>query len=395
MKVFMVTHSLSRLGIGVSWSVRRLAESVAAEGIPVGVWGLWDAWTETDTAPWCGVTVRAFRPWPPKAWGFSPALMATLEEETSSDTVLHLHGLWKATSWALLRASRRRAAPRIISARGMLAPWAVRHGGIRKTLVGWMYENRNLRSAACLHALCPAERKHLREWGVHVPVAVVPNGVDVPPLSAESSPEVQAGRKQVRRRTGGRRVVLFLSRINAKKGLLPLVDAWAQATATSPDWILVIAGPDEKGYARVVEHRIAERGLSSRVLMPGPQYGHDKEAWLREAEVGVLPSLSEGFPLTALEMLAHAVPMVLTPECHFPEASEAGAALCVLPTPESLAGALDTILRLPDAERRAMGARGRDLVEKQYAWRTIARRMVAVYRWLLGEGDRPEWVEPG
>ena len=62
----------------------------------------------------------------------------------------------------------------------MLDPWAIKNSAWRKRIVGWAYEYRNLRSAHCLHALADSEYRSIRAFGLKNPVAIVPNGVDIP-----------------------------------------------------------------------------------------------------------------------------------------------------------------------------------------------------------------------
>jgi glycosyltransferase involved in cell wall biosynthesis len=105
--------------------------------------------------------------------------------------------------------------------------------------------------------------------------------------------------------------------------------------------------------------------------------------------VFVLPSFSEGFSMAVLEAAACALPIVLTPQCNFPELIAADGAVEVQPTAESCEIGLRRVLSLSDAEREAMGSRGRGLVETHYNWRAVATKMAAVYAWLLHQGPKP------
>jgi glycosyltransferase involved in cell wall biosynthesis len=174
--------------------------------------------------------------------------------------------------------------------------------------------------------------------------------------------------------------LLFLSRIHAKKGLDLLVPAWGKLTREFPDWELLIVGPDEGGYQAAVEKMIADSGCSETCWINPAVSGAEKHALLRTADLFVLPSYSEGFPMAVLEAAAHRIPVVQTDECNFPELTAAGGAWECRPESESVEKALREALAAEDAERAERGLRGRELVEKSYSWDQIADQVISACR---------------
>ena len=388
LQVLTVTHSLSRRAGGLFTSVRRLAQSVAERGADVRVYGLLDEDFDRDAGVWDPVPVRAYPACRPRSLGHAPGLHADLVRDLRPPSVLHLQGLWKITSRTCLSVSRQHDIPRVISPRGMLDSWALRQSAARKRLALLLYEGRNLRSAGCIHVLCEAELRQVRDFGLTQPVAVIPNGIDIPDTGPGEAPTAEPAPASWK----SRRVLLFLSRVHPKKGLVPLVRALARVAPQHEDWVLAVAGPEEAGHGEELRRLVAELRVEDRVSMVGPQHGAAKTAWLRRANAFVLPSFSEGFPMSVLEALAHGLPAIITPQCNFPEAAVCGAALSAEPEEEALAGALDRLMGLPEPEREAMGRKGQALVRKNYLWEDIAAQMVAVYEWLLGRGRRPDCV---
>ena len=388
LKVVTVTHSVSRRAGGLFTSVRRLVQNLNALGLPVDVLGLSDGDTHTDAKHWAPVTPRTYDSFPPAELGFAPGLHAAVQRAARDGAVLHLHGLWKMTSMACARAGRAFHAPVIVSPRGMLDAWALRQSPVKKRLGRMLYENRNLRSAECIHALCEAERRQIRAFGILGPVAVIPNGVDIP------SPVADARDNPIPEAWRGRRICLFLSRVHPKKGLLPLVEAFSTLHAFHDEWLLAIAGPDDAGHARAVHALIRDMELTAHVRLLGPLFGDTKDAWLRHADAFVLPSLSEGFPMALLEALAYNLPILMTPACNFPEAQAAGAAFVAEPTVDGLTTGLREMMSSSAATLEKMGSRGRRLVAKQYTWPTIAAHMIDVYEWIAGRGAMPASVFP-
>jgi len=128
------------------------------------------------------------------------------------------------------------------------------------------------------------------------------------------------------------------------------------------------------------------------VVFTGPLYGQAKLEALAGADVFVLPSFSEGFSIAVLEAAACRLPVLLTPQCNFPELVAAGGAVEVEPTAEGTLRGLRLLAGMTDAQRMEMGANGRTLVEFHYTWDAIATKMVDVYSWLLGGGPAPACV---
>jgi len=136
----------------------------------------------------------------------------------------------------------------------------------------------------------------------------------------------------------------------------------------------------------------AELGLGQKVCFTGPLHGREKLAALAGAELFVLPSLSEGFSMAVLEAAAAGLPVLLTPQCNFPELAQAGGAIEVSPDAAGCEAGLREMLRFSEAGRRLMGQRGKDLVTSSYTWPRIAAQMLNVYRWLLDGGHPPACV---
>jgi len=153
--------------------------------------------------------------------------------------------------------------------------------------------------AAVWHATSAAEATDLRAFGISAPIAVIPNGVDVPGEAASHAPVKQ------------RRTLLFLSRIHPKKGLPTLVAAWASVASRCPDWDLVIAGPEE-GSHRFELGAQAEALGASRISFVGPLYGAEREALVKESDLFILPTQNENFGIVVAEALAAGVPAIVS-----------------------------------------------------------------------------------
>ena len=154
--------------------------------------------------------------------------------------VCHIHGVWNVPEWWASHLARTAAVPYVISPRGMLQPEAMRRGRARKAAAWALLDARNVKRAALLHATSEQEAGALRTLDLGVPIAVVPNGVDL--SGARHAPRGFRARLGI---PGDAFIVLFLGRMHRIKRLDLVAAAFAAARSTHPGMHLVLAGPDE------------------------------------------------------------------------------------------------------------------------------------------------------
>src|ERR1017187_7931432 len=263
--------------------------------------------------------------------------------------LVHIHGIWQAHCAAAGAICRKLDRPYLVSAHGMLERWALRNKRWKKSPYSALFERRNLRAAACLRALTLSEISDYRRYGLSVPAALIPNGIDLP-----SSLDPAAFYLKYPG-LAGKRLALFLSRIHYKKGVDILCRAWASVARDFHDAHLVIAGPDYAGTLAKVSAIVAKLDLKERVTFTGMLNSDDKWAAFAAAECFVLPSHAEGFSVAVLEALAASLPVIVTPACNFPEVAQTGCGAIVTPEVDKIASALRTLLDCAPGERAAMG----------------------------------------
>jgi glycosyltransferase involved in cell wall biosynthesis len=183
------------------------------------------------------------------------------------------------------------------------------------------------------------------------------------------------------------RKAVFLGRIHPVKGLNNLVEAWHIVRPSG--WRCILAGPDEAGHKRDLQAAIRFRGLENAFEFPGIRNDEQKWTLLRESDLFVLPSFTENFGVAAAEALACAVPVIATKGAPWKDLVDRECGWWVDIGVRPLADALRQATALPDAERRQMGQRARQLVRHNYSWDRIAKDMRSVYCWILGAGAKP------
>ena len=308
------------------------------------------------------------------------SILREMDSLCSIPTVLHSHGVWLPLNHWACQGAHRAGIPLIIQPHGMLEPWAMNFKAYKKRLAMALFQRRDLQNAHALIATSLSECENIRNLGFRQPIAVIRNGVkfhDQEPTS------------QLRYKERDRRTVLFLSRVHPKKGLINLVRAWANLAPRG--WCLKIAGPDESGHLQEVMALVKKLGLESSVEYVGEVDGERKSLLYRRADIFVLPTFTENFGVVVAEALAHGVPVITTRGAPWADLETFRCGWWVDIGVEPLVQALREAIGLNDDERQAMGQRGQEFI-RRYDWDDIARQTVEVYRWVLGQGAKPDCV---
>lgn len=319
------------------------------------------------------IAVRYCRRIRPHSWWFSPALGWRVCRKVSSFDVVYINGVWTYPVFATVRACRRRKIPYVMAPRGSLDDWALHYRGTKKQLYLALIEKRQLAGASAVHCLTQQEADQVRRVSPAARCCVIPNAI---PVEEGHDPDKdhQVLLNQFPH-LENKKIVLFLSRIHPKKGLDLLVPAFHSLRSRQPDLHLVLAGPNENGYATHVEHLVRSYEMDKNVTLPGLVGGALKRALFNAATVFVLPSYSEGLPVVALEAMAAGVPVVLTPGCNLPEVRAANAGIVVEPSVESVTSGLARVLSDKDGSK-AMALAGKTLVDSKFRPDTVATQLL-------------------
>jgi glycosyltransferase involved in cell wall biosynthesis len=312
-------------------------------------------------------------------------LFRWLKEEASARKfdVMHSHGMWQMCVVYPGTVARRNKKPLVVSPRGALSTWAMKHGSWLKHVFWPLVQRPALEKASCFHATAESECRDIRRLGFRQPVAIIPNGVDVPPCTLKQSRNV--------------RTVLFLGRLHPIKGIDVLLQAWAAVMDRFPRWHLVIAGTDSS-YGDTCGYLHDMRALAStlnltRVHFGGPLYGEDKLSAYRDADLFVLPSHSENFGVTVAEALVAGTPAIVTKGAPWEGLETHRAGWWIDGGVDALVAALRQAMSESSDELAQRGLSGREWMIRDFSWTTVGIRMDQTYRWLIDGGKAPSWVK--
>jgi glycosyltransferase involved in cell wall biosynthesis len=318
-------------------------------------------------------------------WQYSQRLGQWLAANVAKYHLVHVHALWAYAAGAAARTAHNAGVPYIIRPAGMLSTYTFAQRKWMKGLYWWLMEQRTIKHAAAFHATSTQEAEAIRYFAPEGRIAIVPNGVE------EAAWNKAVDRETLRQGCGTvlqeRPIVLFLSRLHPKKGL---VDLLLPAVARMRhDAVLAIGGGEDDrapGYGLEVERAIQRLGLQNQVVLLGPVEQNRRWAMFDGADVFVLPSHSENFGIVVAEAMARGCPVIVTDavdsSAHVQAASAGEVVPCNVP---ALASALDRVLASSE-RRQSYGEAARDYARQNFRWDEIAVLVEAMYRNCLPTG---------
>jgi len=362
LRVTHVTEDISAIAGGVPAVVRQLSERFVGLGILVQIAHATGAPSDLPAE----VDVFTF---PPTGLGHAWALGHGLREGVAQlaapadgyRSVFHIHGAWSAPQYFAARSAHASGTPFVFTAHGMLDPWLWNEQGWRVRLKKRAYWAAAaypvLSKASVIHALTPLERQHLSRLFPQNRIEVIPNAIDVEDL--EECPRSERSK-----------TLLFLGRIEPKKGVDLLLRAFAKARISS-EWSLDIVGPVwTQTYLSELKAIVKEFELEERVRFRGPLFGEEKRKMIDAAWVMVAPSHSEGLSLVNLEAAARGLPSITTPPAGLHD-WESGGGLLVEPNDGAVRKAIETSCSWSAQEQRDRGVASRRLVQQRYSWQVV------------------------
>lgn len=387
MNVVFLTALTSHSAGGLFFTITSLCKELLKQGVDVSVLGFDDFNSASDRHEFGNVKVAAYHVTSLpllSTLGYSSDIHQILEN--LHPDIIHLQGIWMYHSYAALKYRKKHPETRlIIEPHGMLDPWAVKNSFWKKKIVGHLFEYENLHKADCIHALCRSELESVRKFGLQNPVAIIPNGITIP------TSFIRQDKKP------GKKTLLYIGRIHPKKGLAQLIEAFALLKKESPfllnQWELRIAGWDQNNHRDELEIMVDKFGLRSIISFIGPVIGKQKENELINADAFILPSFSEGLPMSILEAWSYSLPVIMTEFCNLPEGFDYNAAIEISPNADSIRNSLCHLFSMTDNQLHSMGHNGLGLVQNHFTWNVIAQNTVKLYNHLLNSNTaKPNFI---
>jgi glycosyltransferase involved in cell wall biosynthesis len=382
MKVLYVVASLDPDDGGAVKVVTELTQVLANKGVEITIFAPSRKDKKIRSRNQGGVKVVFFptslfaRYWA----GYSKLLAETLKKEAQRFDLIHTHGIWYYPQFAVYRATKDTTRPIVTSIHGELSDENLKRAAFKKKIFSALVQRRIFKAASAIHAVSSREAEDIVRFVGNADVSIIPNGVNPAEFAG---PHNSAWIKRRYPHIQGKKVILFLGRINTGKGLDILAHAFGRIAREMEAVCLVVAGPDKWGYKSTIDKILKREGVADKVIFTGMLTGKEKKAAFDAADVFVLPSRSEGFSMVLLEAMLCGLPVVISPDCNFAEVETVGAGKIVQADVDPLAKALVELLRDPEACKE-MGRQGEKLVREKYTWDMVADKMLALYKGLVG-----------
>jgi glycosyltransferase involved in cell wall biosynthesis len=324
-----------------------------------------------------GVEICYFPIQHPRFWGFSLPLALQLRSAVKEHDIVHIHSLYLFHDLVAPHYCRKYDVPYLITPHGTLDPVLFQRHRLRKRVMELAFEDRNFKHAAAIHFTAEEEERSAKAHTLGAPGIVIPIGLDLAEYENLPAPGTFRARYP---ETRGKKIILFLGRINFKKGLDILVQAFSAVAQSRDDVHLVIAGPDNDGFEKKVHAWLRDEKVHDRTTFTGMLEGDDKLAVLGDADVFVLPSYDENFGFSVVEAMVCGVPVIISDKVAiWPEVETGGAGKVVPCDVNRFAEGMLSLLNSPDVAQR-MGENGKTLVRKRFQWSSVALDLETAYR---------------
>ncbi len=320
------------------------------------------------------------RHWFSKFWAeFSPELYTWIKAHGNEYDIIHIHGVWHFAGVAPYLAGIKTA--KCITTHGLLDHWTIGKGYWKKYLFGLLFQKRIIKNTDLIQINNTDEQDDLKRFlgFEHPNVKIIPNGMNLQDFSILPTKGTFRDKFQI---PNDKKIILFMSRINLKKGLDLLLPAFQEVTSQRSDCLLILAGSDD-GYLSETQRFIKEKSLEKSIKLVGMLTGNDKLAALADADIFVLPSHSEGFSIATLEALISGVPSLLSDRVGFGQAiRETNAAHLVELTEESITKGL--IQMLDNQEYcKTLSKNGINLVKNSYDIKLVAKQLFVEFEKIM------------
>lgn len=318
-----------------------------------------------------------------------PSLNKYFKKLDETPDILHFHGVWMPVNYKVAKYGWKHQIPYVINPRGDLETTRINYDLLKriKKMAAWfLYSKRIVKRAACIFATSEQERDGIRRLRIMTPIAIIPNGI-----------ELNAFPKEVVHHHSDKRIVLFLSRINPIKGIEYLIDAWNNlGSELRNNWELHIAGnSDPKDYIETLMQKVNDLELSDSIKFIGTITGDAKLRKYQDTNLFVLPTLNENFGNVVAEALMCECPVITTKNAPWRCLEDYHCGWWIDLSVEQLSKTLADAMTLSDEERHEMGRKGRKCITELFAAPAVAKKTMAVYRWVLGKSSKPDFVELG
>jgi len=302
-----------------------------------------------------------------------------LKKTVKNGNIIHNHGLWRMPNLYPLAIKKEKNIKIIVSPRGSLSQAALNISKYKKNIFNTLFrQNDLLKECDSFHATSLKEKDEIRELGFKQPIAIIPNGIDIPSCTKKTF-----SKNKIK--------FLFLGRIHPIKGLELLINAWKEIDDKKT--ILDICGYcEDENYYKSLKNLVKKLGISN-IIFSDKVFGESKKNKFLENDIFVLPSKTENFGLVVAEALSYGLPVIASENTPWKIIEEKKCGWIVSLNKENIISTINVAKNLSSESLKRIGNNGRLFVQDKYSWKKLNAQYVEYYNWVNAGGKTPEFVD--
>lgn len=286
-------------------------------------------------------------------WKYNKDLGSFLKKIEPVD-FFHLHGVYTYTQYIGSKISLERKLPYIVSPHGMLEPWILEKGAIKKKVYLSLVLNNLIKKASFLHAITPLEKNNLFELTNHKNIIEIPNLFD---FNLVTKKKLSYNPKED--------YLIYIGRIDKKKGLEILINSLSKIS--NKNIKLKILGAENE-YSNSIKSTILQLNLEDRIEFLGAIYDDEKYNLISNARALIAPSYSEAIGMVNLEAAACRTPVITTFQTGIKKEWNNNGGKLINPNEDELRQAIVECLAWDHSERIDRGNSLYTYANENYSW---------------------------
>jgi len=320
-----------------------------------------------------------------------------IRKEVGVPDIIHTYGIWNYPNYIANKYSIKNNLKHIIAPCGMLHKEALISSFIKKQIAWHLFQKKILLNSVCIHAKSNYELKNILKYIPKEKTALIPN-----PINTQNTKKKSLSNNHVFKNLSlKKKIIFYIGRIHKQKGLMDLLRVWNDIAMNFPDWILVIAGPDNNDYKNVLnnyinsskninchydENKIEDVNDSINLIITGPLYGNDKHNLFQCSSLFISPSDFESFGVTITEAFAYNLPVIISKNTPWEFIEKRKCGWIINEKRTNLKKILLKAFILDSKVLKSMGKNSKKIIQN-YDTKIITDKTIALYKKLINKDD--------
>ncbi len=311
----------------------------------------------------------------------SKSFFKKLDFITSEGDIIHNHGLWRMHNIYTYKIKKNKNVKVVISPRGSLSKEALKISSLKKKIFNFLSNHKKaLENCDAFHATSKKEKNEIRELGFKQPIAIIPNGVDIP-FEKKNSFRMKDSRN-----------FLYLGRIHPIKGLETLIYSWVKMEKNTDCKLEICGYYNDKKYYNHLKKVVKGLGLKN-ISFTKPVSGKEKIKKFISSDIFILPSKSENFGIVIAEAMSLGLPVITTNNTPWNSLKENNLGWYVDLNEKKLYKSMMEASQSNDKDLMIMGSESRKYIEKKFSWTSLLNKYDIFYKWILNNVEKPSFVD--